>query len=74
MEVVKFLAHIFDVNVYSLPLVHPLHCATIYNNTAAVKILVPLTNTSNLQQEMQRPFTSIEFKKIINEEINRRGL
>ena len=74
MEVVKFLAHIFDVNVYSLPLVHPLHMATIYKNTAAVKILVPLTNTSNLQKEMQRPFTSIECKQIINEEINRRGL
>ena len=52
----------------------PLHLATIYENADAVKILVPITNSNNLQRIMQKRFTSNEFKQIIHEEIKNREI
>ena len=71
-EVVEFLAPFYDVNVFSMTFMLPLHLATIYENARAVKISVPITNSNNLQRIMQNNFTSTEFKEIIHEEIKKR--
>ena len=73
-RVVEFLAPFSDVNVSPLILSLPLQLAAIYDNSAAVKILVPFTNNHNLQKVMRNPFTSIELKQIIKEEIIKRGI
>ena len=73
-EVVEFLAPFCDVNVYSWTLTLPLHLTTLYENTVAAKILVPLTDNHNLKKVMKDPFTSIALKQIINEEITKRGI
>ena len=73
-EVVEFLAPFYDVNVFSMTFILPLHLATIYENADAVKILVPITNSNNLQRIMQKRFTSNEFKQIIHEEIKNREI